>query len=78
MSPVRKLQQWLDAYVFTDKQTARLVCRLIPATCPFARRVRLFGRVFAIPPLCKINPVYEQLAHLRIRAVTYLDPDPGR
>ncbi|MBC7883805.1 MAG: nitrogenase, partial [Anaerolineae bacterium] len=75
MSPVRKLRLWLDAYVFTDQETAQLVFRLIPATCPFARRVRIFHKVIVIPPLCKFNPVYEQLVHLRIRAMAYLDPD---
>ncbi|MBC7882885.1 MAG: nitrogenase, partial [Anaerolineae bacterium] len=45
------------------------------ATCPFARRVRIFHKVIVIPPLCKFNPVYEQLVHLRIRAMAYLDPD---
>ncbi|MGV0025733.1 Mo-dependent nitrogenase C-terminal domain-containing protein [Phormidesmis priestleyi] len=45
--------------------------RLIP--CPFERNIRCFGRVLLhILPLCKLNPLYEQLVGLRFKALCYL------
>jgi Mo-dependent nitrogenase C-terminus len=67
------LRQWLDNLKIDDPQLARLICKLIPAQCPFERDVLLFGRKIAhIPPLCKINPLYEQFAGLRFRSLCYL------
>jgi hypothetical protein len=63
----------LDAIAITNASTAHFVCRLIPAQCPFARDLRCFGRTLIhIPPLCKLNPFYEQLMGLRFRALCYL------
>ncbi|MBE9215095.1 hypothetical protein IQ247_20915 [Plectonema cf. radiosum LEGE 06105] len=49
----------------TELQTtilARFLCRVIPASCPFASDIKLFGDLIVqIPPLCKLNPLYEQL-----------------
>jgi hypothetical protein len=72
------LRFWLNSIEFTDPEAAHLVCRLIPAQCPFARDVSLLGRVlFSIPPLCKLNPVYEELVALRFRALCYLVDEMG-
>jgi Mo-dependent nitrogenase C-terminus len=61
-----------------DPQTARLICRLIPTTCPFERDVFLLGRkVGHIPALCKLNPLYEQFVELRFRALTFLADECG-
>lgn len=74
----RPLRRWLNAIEFEHPESARLVCRLIPAQCPFARDVSLLGRVlFSIPPLCKLNPVYEELVALRFRALCYLADEMG-
>ena len=52
---------------------ARLICTIIPAQCPFERDIKLFGRQIAhIPPLCKLNPFYDQLVFLRFRSLSYL------
>ena len=70
LSPVR---QWLDKMEIHDPKVARFLCRMIPAQCPFERDVVLFGRkIVHIPPMCKLNPLYEQLVNLRFRALTYL------
>nr|WP_290228043.1 Mo-dependent nitrogenase C-terminal domain-containing protein [Trichocoleus desertorum] len=70
LHPVR---EWLDELDIQDPQVARFLCRLIPAQCPFERDIQLFGRkVVHIPPLCKLNPLYEQLVGLRFRALSYL------
>ncbi len=70
LSPVK---HWLDAWDVQDARVARFVCRLIPSQCPFERDVVLFGRkIVHIPPLCKLNPLYEQLVGLRFRALSYL------
>lgn len=59
-------------------QTAHRIVSLIPADCPFERDLKLFGRVIAhIPPMCKINPLYEQLTMLRFKALCYLVDECG-
>ncbi len=52
---------------------ARLICQVIPCNCPFERDVILFHHLlFHIPPLCKLNPLYDELIALRFRALTFL------
>jgi len=71
--PVR---HWLDELEMHDPRVARFLCKLIPPQCPFERDVTLFGRkVVHIPPLCKLNPLYDQLVYLRFRALSYLADD---
>jgi hypothetical protein len=66
-------RQWLDNVEIRDARVARLISRLIPAQCPFERDINLFGRTVAhIPPLCKLNPLYEQFVGLRFRSLCYL------
>jgi len=73
LDPVRG---WLDGLEMHDPRVARFMCKLIPAQCPFERDVTLFGRkIIHIPPMCKINPLYEQLVGLRFRALSYLADD---
>lgn len=70
------LRDWLDGLDVQDPKVARFLCKMIPNQCPFERDVKLFGRkVVHIPPLCKINPLYEQLVGLRFRALSYLADD---
>ncbi len=67
------IRDWLDKIEIRDRKLARLIFKLIPSQCPFEREIKLFGRsVVYIPPLCKLNPVYEQLVSLRFRAICYL------
>lgn len=71
--PLKPIRQWLDSIEVHDPKLAKFFCKLIPADCPFERDVILFGRKLAhIPPLCKINPLYEQLVGLRFRSLCYL------
>ncbi len=75
LDPVR---QWLDGLEVKDAKVARFLCRLIPPQCPFERDITLFGRkIIHIPPLCKLNPLYDQLVGLRFRALTYLADECG-
>jgi tellurite resistance protein len=70
LSPV---QDWLDRLEVSDPRLARFLCKMIPSQCPFERDVTLFGhKVVHIPPMCKLNPLYEQLVGLRFRALSYL------
>ncbi|MEN9230259.1 MAG: Mo-dependent nitrogenase C-terminal domain-containing protein [Thermostichus sp. DG02_5_bins_236] len=75
---VHRLRQWLDAIAITSPRQARWICRLIPASCPFERDIRLGPRTVHIPALCRINPLYEQLIALRLRAVAYQTHAPGQ
>ncbi|KOP27571.1 nitrogenase [Hapalosiphon sp. MRB220] len=73
--PVR---DWLDGLDIQDPRVARFLCKMIPSQCPFERDVKLFGRkIVHIPPLCKLNPLYEQLVGLRFRALSYLADECG-
>ncbi len=75
LQPVR---HWLDGMEIHDPRVARFVCKMIPAQCPFERDVKLFGhKVVHIPPMCKLNPLYEQLVGLRFRALSYLADERG-
>lgn len=70
LHPVR---EWLDEMEIHDPQVARFICKAVPSQCPFERDIKLFGhKVVHIPPLCKLNPLYEQLVGLRFRALSYL------
>ena len=70
LAPVR---EWLDRLDMEDPKVARFLCKMIPSQCPFERDVKLFGRkIVHIPPMCKLNPLYEQLVGLRFRALSYL------
>jgi tellurite resistance protein len=72
------LRHWLDGLDIQDPRVARFLCKMIPSQCPFERDVTLFGRkIVHIPPLCKINPLYEQMVGLRFRALSYLADDCG-
>jgi hypothetical protein len=68
--PVRA---WLDGYRPRDTAMAQFLVKLIPAQCPFERDLTLFGqKLVHIPPMCKLNPLYDQLVALRFRALCYL------
>jgi tellurite resistance protein len=74
--PLRPAREWLDQLSIDDPRLARFVCKLVPSQCPFERDVTLFNRkVVHIPPMCKLNPLYEQLVGLRFRALSYLADD---
>lgn len=75
LHPVR---DWLDGMEVHDPRVARFICKMIPAQCPFERDVMLFGhKIVHIPPMCKLNPLYEQLVGLRFRALSYLADEVG-
>jgi hypothetical protein len=72
------IRNWIDGIEITNPQQAKELCKLIPSQCPFERDVQLFGRtLFHIPPLCKLNPFYEQLVFLRFRALCFLADECG-
>ncbi|MBV6625043.1 MAG: Mo-dependent nitrogenase C-terminal domain-containing protein [Rivularia sp. (in: Bacteria)] len=75
LSPVR---QWLDSQEVKNAKLAHLLCKSIPAQCPFERDIVVFGRkLFHIPPMCKLNPLYEQVVSLRFKALCYLADECG-
>ncbi|MEM8502427.1 MAG: DUF533 domain-containing protein [Cyanobacteria bacterium P01_D01_bin.1] len=78
VKPLKPVREWLDELSIEDPRLAKFVCKLVPSQCPFERDVQLFGdKVIHIPPMCKINPLYEQLVGLRFRALTYLADEAG-
>ena len=72
------LRQWLNRIELSNSKLAHRLCKLIPAQCPFERDVKFFGHtLFHIPPLCKLNPLYEEVVGLRFRALCYLADECG-
>jgi Mo-dependent nitrogenase C-terminus len=70
---LQPLRQWLDKIEIHNRKLAKFIAKLIPAQCPFERDIMLFGRKIAhIPPMCKLNPLYNELVYLRFRALCYL------
>jgi hypothetical protein len=68
--PVRN---WLNSITIGDRNLAHRLCKLIPNQCPFERKIELFGRtIVSIPPMCKLNPLYDEVIALRFRAICYL------
>lgn len=75
---LQPIQQWLDTVEVRNPRVAHRIARLIPAQCPFERDIKFLGRTVAhIPPLCKLNPLYEQFVGLRFRALCYLADECG-
>lgn len=72
--PIRTLSStWQHRIERYKPQFARLICRLIPSQCPFARRITFRGRtLLEIPPLCKLNPFYDRLMELRFHSLSFL------
>ncbi|ACK66105.1 Mo-dependent nitrogenase family protein [Rippkaea orientalis PCC 8801] len=76
LSPIR---QWLNNLEIRNESVAHLICRLIPVQCPFEREIYLLGRKIGyIPPLCQINPLYQEVVGLRFRALCYLADECGQ
>jgi Mo-dependent nitrogenase C-terminus len=74
----RPLKRWIENIQVRDRKLAHRVSKLIPAQCPFERDVKLFGKkLFHIPPMCKLNPLYEEFVGLRFRALCYLADECG-
>jgi hypothetical protein len=67
------IRQWLNGVNVDNAMLASFICRIIPAQCPFERKIDLFGDIsIQIPPLCKLNPFYAETVGLRFRALCYL------
>jgi hypothetical protein len=76
--PLKRVRQWVDKVEVHNPKLAHRLCKLIPAQCPFERDVKVFGRtLFHIPPMCKLNPLYEEVVGLRFRALCYLADECG-
>ena len=72
------VKQWLDGLEIHDSRVARFICKMVPAQCPFERDVTVFGKKLVhIPPMCKLNPLYDQLVGLRFRSLSFLADDCG-
>jgi hypothetical protein len=75
LKPLRRILNNMDV---GDPELAHRLCEMIPSQCPFERDFKLFGRtLFHIPPLCKLNPLYEEVSNLRFRALCYLADECG-
>ncbi|HEY9696245.1 MAG TPA: Mo-dependent nitrogenase C-terminal domain-containing protein [Trichocoleus sp.] len=67
------IRHWLDRVEVRDVAVAEFICKVVPADCPFARTITIGNHTIAtIPPLCKLNPLYDQFIGLRFRSLIYL------
>lgn len=74
----KPLRQWIDNFQVCDRAIAHRICQLVPAQCPFERDIQVFGKtILHIPPMCKLNPLYEEVVGLRFRALCYLADECG-
>ncbi|MBW4684684.1 MAG: Mo-dependent nitrogenase C-terminal domain-containing protein [Komarekiella atlantica HA4396-MV6] len=74
LNPLRRV---VDGVQVKHNRIAHLICQIIPCCCPFERQIKLFGRSFDIPALCKLNPLYNEFVGLRFRALSYLADECG-
>ncbi|MGJ5628179.1 Mo-dependent nitrogenase C-terminal domain-containing protein [Nostoc sp. CALU 1950] len=75
---LQPLRQRVENIQVRDRQLAHRLCKLIPSQCPFERDVKVFGKtLFHIPPMCKLNPLYDEVVGLRFRALCYLADECG-
>ncbi|MEO0845912.1 MAG: Mo-dependent nitrogenase C-terminal domain-containing protein [Cyanobacteria bacterium J06631_6] len=78
LDPLFPLRQRLDGITIQDSAFAHRICKLIPSQCPFEREVKVLGHTLVkIPPMCKLNPFYNELVFLRFRAMCYLSDTCG-
>ena len=71
-------RQWLNSVDVHNRKLAYFLCKLIPAQCPFERNLIIFGKnLLYIPPMCKLNPLYEEVVTLRFKALCYLADECG-
>ncbi|EKV00792.1 Mo-dependent nitrogenase-like protein [Leptolyngbya sp. PCC 7375] len=76
--PLQPLRFWIDSLNVKDPEQARWIARFVPAQCPFERDIVLFGCTIAhIPPMCKLNPLYDEVVGLRFRALCFLADECG-
>jgi hypothetical protein len=66
------IKQAIERIEIGNQKQANLLYNLIPSACPFARTLKLGTFELVIPPLCKINPFYDNLMMLRFKAQCYL------
>ena len=72
------LRRRIDGLDVKNVKFSHQICCLVPSQCPFERDVQLFGRtLFHIPPLCKLNPLFDEVVALRFRALCYLADECG-
>ncbi|MGJ5672459.1 MAG: Mo-dependent nitrogenase C-terminal domain-containing protein [Nostochopsis sp.] len=74
---LRPLRRLVDSIQIQNYRLAHLICQIIPCCCPFQRDINLFGRIFHVPVLCKLNPLYDNFVGLRFRALSYLSDECG-
>jgi hypothetical protein len=71
--PLQTIRHKLESIEIHSSRMAQFLCKLIPASCPFEREIKIGDRTLAhIPPLCKLNPLYDQLVELRFKSLVYL------
>jgi Mo-dependent nitrogenase C-terminus len=75
---LRPLRHWVEQIEVRDRIIAHRLCQIIPSQCPFERDIKFLGKkLFHIPPMCKLNPFYDEVVGLRFKALCYLADECG-
>lgn len=85
---LQSVRQYLESVEIHNPILARLLCQIIPDRCPFEREIKLGDgsatrlpvcrrrrrhyTILRVPPLCKLNPFYNQVVSLRFKCLCYL------
>ena len=71
--PLDPLKHWLNGLDLGDERISSFIAHLIPFPYPFGRNINLFARkLVQIPPMSKINALFDQLVSLRFRCLGHL------
>jgi Mo-dependent nitrogenase C-terminus len=75
---LQPLRHWIEQIQVRDRMIAHRLCKSIPSQCPFERDIKFLGKkLFHIPPMCKLNPFYDEVVGLRFKALCYLADECG-
>jgi hypothetical protein len=75
---LKPLRHWVEQIEVRDRIIAHRLCQVIPSQCPFEQDIKFLGKkLFHIPPMCKLNPLYDEVVGLRFKALCYLADECG-
>jgi len=70
---LRSVRHWLDALEVREPRVARLLCKLIPAQCPFERDIKLFGKSLSYATVVQAQPALRTISWPTLRSMCYLE-----
>ena len=77
--PLKPLRNWLENLNISNPQASAQAVSTdpIPMSLSSAISIYLGARSYIFPPMCKLNPLYEEVVMLRFKAMCYLADECG-